>query len=183
MPSRHKKIERRTMKKKRKKKVKQIIKTSNTVNPHNQLSNLLYFYYLGYHRESVQNVCRKNALLAIMSCLCYQNQEYENKNKNIFTMKQFNTYCDSFDKLIGVKKGLSRQFFMIGNNSNNIFSYIFKKHCNLESEYIPISPHSNMIFENVLESEKYHYQITKTIIFNYGHAWAMIKHGNNWYGI
>jgi len=98
-------------------------------------------------------------------------------NKSLSKSK-FNEYCDEFDKEMNFEIGTSREYFIVGKNMQNIFSYILKHHDGAESFYIPMSNDSFNILNKKLEENS---NLTKLIVFNKGHAWAMLKHKDRWY--
>ena len=69
-----------------------------------------------YHEKQKGSYCRCHAMNNLIG-------------KQLITLKEFNTYCDSFDALNKFDKGSSRSkhYFYNNGGTNNIFGYCLRK--------------------------------------------------------
>lgn len=99
--------------------------------------------------------------------------------KKKLSLTQFNKYCDEFDKEMNYSIGISREFFIVNDNFENIFSYILQKYDNSNSIYIPLSDTSIDVLNDKISD--IYCKCIDIIAFNKGHAWTLTFENGKWF--
>mmetsp|Transcript_119019 Transcript_119019/g.237286 ORF Transcript_119019/g.237286 Transcript_119019/m.237286 type:complete len:285 (+) Transcript_119019:69-923(+) len=113
----------------------------------------------------VDGQCRQHALSTVLAPMK-------------FTWGHFTWHCGKFDEANGFEKGTSAKWFVVGDDDQNIFSFILREK-GLDAGFI--GPHlgSAREFEAALEEGG----ISRAVVFSDDHAWAVRLLCGRWYSI
>eukprot|EP01084_Bolivina_argentea_P117404 208522_1 len=195
--SRRKKRDRKSNKHKHKQETILVPKTDANV----QLLDVNSIYREGQNGD----LCKKHALVTVISAVLTERKvfkihdelkqeqkdgkELNRKQKkklrgkwraqNFLSTKQYNKYCDKFDRINGFDIGISQKYFIIGKKqTDNIFSYILEQF-KIKSGYITFDEKDGSIgtLLDIIKAKN----VTKLIAFNFEHAWCYINIKDVWY--